>query len=72
MPFRRGDRVEVVGFAGARGVLIVWESREPRALLLCSEEGYARLRRGEEAPVVGFPMHDIVGRAGYGEGVRAG
>lgn len=59
--FNRGDQVEVKGFRGDRAVLRVWEARGDRGLLLCSESGFERLVAGSEAPLVGYPMSDVVG-----------
>lgn len=58
----RGDRVKIQGFRGKTGELIVWESRD-QGLLLCTEQGYRLLLQGIEAPIVGFPMCDIMGLA---------
>ncbi|MDP2953447.1 MAG: hypothetical protein Q8O76_09050 [Chloroflexota bacterium] len=58
--FRQGDRVVVQGFGSKEAVLRVWETRE-RGLLLCPEESYQQMLRGEEGAVIGFPMGDIRG-----------
>lgn len=56
----RGDHVKIQGFAGKEGELVVWEVRE-KGLMLCTDEGYQSLIEGREAPVIGFPLSDIVG-----------
>jgi hypothetical protein len=60
--YERGTRVIVEGKGGRRAVLTVWEDRG-RGLTLTSDAGYKRLIDGEDAPLVGFPKHDVVGRA---------
>ena len=58
--YERGDRVRVEGFGGQTATLRVWEELG-RGLVLCSEDGYERLTRGDEAPLVGFPWSNIKG-----------
>lgn len=60
--YQRGDHVGVRGFGGHSAVLLVWDVR-PKGLLLCTEDGFGRLTRGKDAPVIGFPLSDIVGIA---------
>ena len=56
--YQRGDRVLV-----GDGVLVVWEDRG-RGLCLSSEAGYKRALAGDEdAPLVGYPSHDVRGLA---------
>ena len=58
--FKRGDKVNVEGFQGRKAVLYVWDHREA-GVFLCTEEGFQSKMRGGEAPVIGFPRHDIKG-----------
>lgn len=60
---QRGQRVRVKGIGGREAELIVWNS-SPKGAGLCTGEGYAQLLEGLEAPVVGFPMRDIVSVVG--------
>lgn len=56
--YQRGDRVLV-----GESVLVVWEDRG-RGLCLSSEVGYQRALAGDEnAPLVGYPRHDVRGLA---------
>lgn len=58
--FQRGQRVKVLGLGGKEGVLVVWEPKAHGAGL-CTPDGYAVLKEGREAPIVGFPAKDILG-----------
>ncbi len=58
--YSRGDWVWVRGADGREAALIVWEVRR-KGLLLCTQMGFQQLLQGKEAPVIGFPMHDILG-----------
>lgn len=60
--YERGEQVIVEGFGGRRAILTVWEDRG-RGLALSTQDGYARLLAGEDAPIVGFPRGDVRGRA---------
>jgi hypothetical protein len=63
---QRGQKVRVSGVGGREAELIVWLPKQNGAGL-CTERGYESLQRGLEAPVVGFPMRDILEVIG-GEG----
>jgi hypothetical protein len=58
--YQRGDWVRVEGYGGRVAILRVWESLGG-GLALCSEAGYQRMSRGEDAPEVGFPLSDVKG-----------
>lgn len=61
--YQRGDYVVVEGHRGRRAVLRVWENRG-QGLALSTDDGYRRLLAGDsDAPVVGFPIGDVRGRA---------
>lgn len=61
--YDRGEEVVVEGHGGRRAVLTVWEDRGA-GLSLSSPGGYLRLLAGDvEAPLVGFPKGDVLGRA---------
>lgn len=61
--YERGERVVVKGFSERPTVLTVWEDRG-RGLTLTTDDGYRRLLDGDtDAPQVGFPRGDVVGKA---------
>lgn len=60
--YERGERVLVEGFGGRKAILLVWEDRG-RGVVATSEAGFARLSRGQDAALVGYPKQDIKGRA---------
>ena len=60
--FERGQKVRVVGMGGVEATLIVWDSK-PHGISACTEVGFELLKRGIEAPIVGYPARDVVGLA---------
>jgi hypothetical protein len=56
--YARGDRVLVEGVGGKQAIVRVWEDRG-HGIVATSDGGYARLLRGEDAPLVGFPLMDV-------------
>ena len=64
--YSKGDLVVVRGFGGREAILRVWEVR-PKGCMVCTEEGFQARLRGGEAPMVGFPLCDIIGLADKGE-----
>ena len=59
--YQRGERV-VVASRGRETVLVVWEDRG-RGLVLTSPVGYEQALAGKvDAPLVGYPRLDVVGR----------
>jgi len=57
--FQRGDRIEVEVLGGALVERMVWDVAE-RYVMVCTEQAYDRLARGESAAQpVAFPIEDV-------------
>jgi hypothetical protein len=54
----RGEKVIVRAFDGEPLVRLIWEV-SPKAVYICSEEGYQRLLAGEPWIPIGFPKNDV-------------
>lgn len=57
--FERGEAVMVKTFDRGTVERVVVEDR-PECVLISTKDGLAALDRGEDAPVLGFPRHDVV------------